>query len=433
MKYTSTRGTSLVSGAEAAMQGLAPDGGLYLPTTMPTLPAETLNNLPNLELAELAFEITKLFFGNDIPEPELISMAQNAFDFKLPIVKVGDHFIAELFHGPTLAFKDFAAKYMGQMIGYLAQQQNEDYTILVATSGDTGGAVAHGFLNVHNIKVVILYPAGRVSQMQERQMTTLGANIQAIAVEGTFDDCQSLVKEAFLDSQLKTKVNLLSANSINIARLIPQVVYYAYIAGQLQKINMPLIISVPSGNLGNLTAGIIATKIGIPISRFVAATNINDVVTRFLQGEDNATQAIAKPTLSNAMDIAVPSNLERLRALYDGNFAALRELVGSHSFDDEATINCIRDVNQQHGYLVDPHTAVGWLALEAELKKLSPKNEQWKSVVLSTAHPAKFENTIRAAGINVDLPPTVAQLMNQQSVAIQRIKNDYSEFVKLIL
>ena len=348
-------------------------------------------------------------------------MAADAFDFPCPLVQLdGDTYSLELFHGPTLAFKDFGARFMARLFEKLRGTSTEPVTVLAATSGDTGTAVAHGFFNRPGFRVVILYPSGQVSEVQEKQLTTLGGNVTALEVAGTFDDCQSLVKTAFLDRTLAGRgVTLTSANSINIARLLPQTIYYFAAAAALLPSSRPLIVAVPSGNFGNLTAGLLAKRMGLPITRFVAATNRNNIVPQYLASGIYSPRS-SLPTISNAMDVGNPSNFVRMQWLYENSLDLLRIDVSGRSYTDEQTINAIRSVRQSPGYLLDPHGAVGYLGLRDEL----PTVPEAVGVFLETAHPAKFIDVVeKAIGSAVELPDSLAQTLKKTKQAVKIEKN----------
>lgn len=390
MKYISTRGSSpAVSFKEALFHGLASDGGLYIPETFPALSPKQIESLKTAPLDELGAVLLGLFI-TDIPHTRLQQIVKQGLSFPLPMKKVGSTSVLELFHGPTMAFKDVAAQILPLMMEYYLEKEKRRITILTATSGDTGGAVAHGFANKKNIQVVILFPHGNVSELQRKQLTQVAENIFPIEVKGTFDDCQSIIKKAFADSAFK-RLNLTSANSINIGRLLPQMIYYAYVWQQLNTEHIQFI--VPSGNMGNITAGLYAQKIGIPIQSFVAACNINDPVVQYYQHGIFKPQNSVK-TLSTAMDIGNPSNFERILSLMQHNHKTFTKLVQAVTVTDEETVETIKQVYNRYKYLLDPHTAVAWSAYERL------ESEASQSVVISTASPDKFESEIlRATGI----------------------------------
>lgn len=431
MKLYSTKNKNhLVSMREAILTGLAPNKGLYMPEQIPKLSSSFFKSLEKKSLVEIAFEVSSLFFRDEISNSDLNDIALKAFNFDTQVHTLDEsNHILELFHGPTLAFKDFAAHYMAQLISYYRKNEKKELTILVATSGDTGGAVARGFLGVEGINVVILYPSGKVSPLQEQQLTTLGQNITALEVSGTFDDCQRMVKEAFSDKELCKSKELTSANSINIARLIPQSFYYFRAVAQLQElgIHQAPIISVPSGNFGNLTAGVIANKIGLEISHFVASNNCNNTFIRYLDS-GNFEPNPSVQTVSNAMDVGDPSNFPRLLELY-GSYEKISQSISGAWFDDDASKEKIKETYNNYNYLVDPHTAVGQLGLESYIKK--SKNSA-PSLVFATAHPIKFSETMEQVLPNViTQPEEIAELMQKEKKAT-RINTEYSDLKAFI-
>jgi threonine synthase len=384
--------------------------------------------LQSLSLKEIAWQVTNNMIGEDLPAVELDKIIEHTIQFDAPLVRIDEDIYAlELFHGPTLAFKDFGARFLSGLLGYYAKQQSKEITILVATSGDTGSAVANSFLRVPGTQVVVLYPSGKVSEIQEKQFTTLGENIIALEVEGTFDDCQRLVKQAFLDKELKQKLFLTSANSINIARLMPQSFYYFYAYAQLGTKGNPLVISVPSGNFGNLTAGLIAKKLGLPIKQFLAATNANKVVPEFLKtGEFKPRPSMQ--TISNAMDVGNPSNFPRMLELYNNDFDLLSQDITGYSFNDESTRNAMRNVYDKTGYCMDPHGAIGYQGL-LEFKK---SNSAFTGIFLETAHPAKFREVVEETiQHTVDLPERLKDFMEGEKKTIQ-ISSSFLEFKSLL-
>ncbi|MBN1348571.1 threonine synthase [candidate division KSB1 bacterium] len=401
MRYYSTNSKkNTASLSKAVLSGLADDGGLYMPEAIPRLPASLLNNLAALTFRELSFEIAKQLLGEDIPHPILEEIINDALNFEVPLVQLDhDLYVLELFHGPTLAFKDFAARFMARLMSYLNRDSDAELTILVATSGDTGSAVAHGFAGAPGIRVFILYPSGKISTIQEKQLTTHGGNITALEIDGSFDDCQRIAKQAFLDVELSRNLTLTSANSINIARLIPQSFYYFYGYARLKNKRQPVVISVPSGNFGNLTGGLIAKKMGLPIARFISATNANRVVPEFLQ-TGRFEPKPTRQTISNAMDVGNPSNFARILDLCNNDLEKMREDVWGASFTDDQTRDAIQELVNKFGYIPDPHGAVGYLGL-----KHYPENKSDKliGIFLETAHPAKFPEVIRQL-IDRELP-----------------------------
>lgn len=427
--YSTKNKTHFTALQEAVFKGLPPDNGLYMPEEIPVLPASFFEDLENKPFQEIGYEITKHLFAGAIPDADVKSIVNNALTFPAPIVKLTDSIhILELFHGPSLAFKDFGARFMAQLMGYFNRGEDKELVILVATSGDTGGAVAAGFYKTPGIKVVILYPSGKVSHLQEKQLTTLGENISAVEVQGTFDDCQALVKSAFLDAQLNERIRLSSANSINIARLIPQSFYYFEAYKQLEKDNRPVVFSVPSGNFGNLTAGLFAKKMGLPIHKILAATNANDVVPQYLHtGIYRPMPSIA--TLSNAMDVGNPSNFARMMDIFGSTWNNFNDQIEGFSFDDGKTKDGMREVFNQFGYIIDPHGAIGYLAL----KEYLGKNPGQKGVVLETAHPSKFLDDVESIlNTEVAIPERLAELENKPKSASQ-LAPDFEHFKDWLL
>lgn len=409
---------------EAVMNGLAPDGGLYMPTKIPRLSNNFFKRSKTISFQDIAFETSKNFFLPDIPQSTLKTIVHEALNFNVPLVQLNNQIYAlELFHGPTCAFKDFAARFMARLFGYFAERLQKEITIIVATSGDTGSAIAHGLLNIKGIRVIILYPSGRVSPLQEKQLTCMGKNVIALEIQGTFDDCQRLAKQAFLDKTLTKQMTLTSANSINIARLLPQTFYYLYLCAQLDRKKIPLIVSVPSGNFGNLTAGIIAKKMGAPIAKLIASTNNNNVVPQYLQtGIFKPKPSI--PTISNAMDVGNPSNFSRILELYNYDVKKMREDICGLSFSDENTRRAIANVFERHNYIMDPHGAVAYLGLIDFIKG----NPNSVGVFLETAHPAKFSTEVeRAIGRQVPIPDRLKIYLDRKKQSVL-LKNSFSEF-----
>jgi len=430
MRYRSTlRKAPLTSLRGALLRGLAPDGGLYMPAEIARHSAEELEEFRSLPFTEVCFRVARPFTTPDVPEEVLWQVVSEAINFPLKLVSLspGLH-VLELFHGPTLAFKDFGARFMARLMGYFVREEKRGLTVLVATSGDTGSAVAHGFLGVSGIRVVILYPSRRISQAQERQFTTLGENITALEVDGAFDDCQRLVKQAFSDVELQRHARLTSANSINIGRLLPQMFYHVAAYRQLPVASVPLVVSVPSGNFGNLTAGIFAKRIGLPVAKFVASTNVNDVVPQYLQtGEFRPRPATA--TLSNAMDVGNPNNFPRLLDLCRGRLEHLRREIWGHRATDEETLRAMKTLHQRFAYIADPHTAVGFLGWEAY--KLAHR-EPVQGLLLATAHPAKFADVVtEAIGSAPPLPDRLAGYLTREklSVPISASYDDFKQFL----
>ena len=429
MKFYSTNNKELsVNFKDAVIKGLAPDGGLFYPESLPQLDKSFIDKLPNLSLAEIGFEVSKLFLGDDIPSDKLQEICEDALNFPTPLVSFEPNvYSLELFHGPSCAFKDVGARFMSRCLNYFAQESDEKISILAATSGDTGSAVAHGFLGIENIEVVILYPSGKVSQIQEQQLTTLGNNITALEIDGSFDDCQALVKKAFQDKDLNKAMKLSSANSINIARLIPQSFYYFYAYGQLKNQNKDLVISVPSGNYGNLTAGLIAKQMGLPIKKFIASSNINKVVPEYLNTGKFETKA-SIPSISNAMDVGSPSNFDRMMTLYRENHPRICEDLKGASFNDEQTKEAMQKVFENTGYILDPHGAVAYLGLK---EKLDTENEL--GVFIETAHPAKFIDIVEEViETKVEIPDYLKACLTKEKSSIKMSAN-YQDFKNYLI
>ena len=418
MQYYSTNNQSpKVDFKQATINGQAPDKGLYFPEQIPVLPKELIENISSYSNEEIAYQVIKPYVGNTIPEHELRKIVSETINFNIPLVKVTDAiFSLELYHGPTLAFKDIGARFMSRCLGYFVKDINQKITVLVATSGDTGGAVANGFFDVDGVDVVILYPSGKVSSVQEKQLTTLGKNIHALEVEGTFDDCQQMVKQIFTDAELGKKLFLTSANSINVARWLPQQFYYFFAYKQWVQKKYPPVIAVPSGNFGNICAGILAHVSGLPVQHFIAACNANDIVPRFMQTEKyEPKKAVA--TISNAMDVGNPSNFVRILEIFQHKFPDLKKVVSSCSITDAETKDTLQKVFKKEGYLLDPHGAVGYRALQQYLQK----NPSQKGIVLETAHPVKFYDVVEPViGEAVPVPPSVQQqlLLQKKSTKI---------------
>lgn len=388
MKFQSTtQAGPYVSFTEAVRRGIAEDGGLFMPVTIPHFPPDFFRTIESLSFEEIAFQVSRLIIAEEIPENDLRRIVEESVAFPAPLQALDDETaVLELFHGPTLAFKDFGARFMARTLAYLQRGDSSAITILVATSGDTGSAVANGFHGLNGLDVVLLYPSGRVSPIQELQLTTVTGNVTALEIDGTFDDCQRLVRLAFADRDITSRRTLTSANSINVARLLPQTFYYFNAFARLPGRDRPLVFSVPSGNLGNLTAGLMAWKMGLPVRKFIAATNANDVLARYL-ATGHFTPATARATLSNAMDVGNPSNFARITALFGGNLDHIRTILVCESYSDAQTRAAIAEVLGRYGYLLDPHGAVAYAAL----RDLRPGIGQGcYGVLLETAHPAKF-------------------------------------------
>ena len=426
--YSLNKQSPNVSFKLATIQGQAPDKGLYFPEQLPVVDPALIRNINQLSNEEIAFQVIQPYIGNDIPENDLRRIVWETVNFEIPLVRVSDYIYSlELFHGPTLAFKDVGARFMSRCLGYFAQERKDRVVVLVATSGDTGGAVAHGFYDVPGVEVVILYPSGKVSSVQEKQLTTLGKNIHALEVKGSFDDCQQLVKQVFADPSLTEKMFLTSANSINVARWLPQQFYYFFAYKQWADKEHPPVISVPSGNFGNICAGLLAYKTGLPVQHFIAACNANDTVTQYLRTKNYAPKK-AVPTLSNAMDVGNPSNFVRILELFDQAFGSLRKVLSSYSISDKQTRETIASVYRQTGYLPDPHGAVGYLALKEYLQEQPGA----KGIFLETAHPVKFYDVVEPViGEPVKMPPAVKAIIDLPKKSIL-MEPDY-ETLKTIL
>ncbi len=403
-----------VSFQEAVVNGIAPDRGLYFPESISALPVDFFQNIENYSNNEIAYELIKQFVGDKIPEKELKEIIEDTLSFDFPLVEVEkDIFSLELFHGPTMAFKDVGARFMARCLSYFNKNKTTELTVLVATSGDTGGAVASGFLGVKGVQVVILYPSGKVSKVQEKQLTTLGQNIKALEVTGTFDDCQDMVKTAFLDHEITDKMQLTSANSINVARWLPQMFYFAFAYKQLKNNSKEVVFSIPSGNFGNICAGMMAQQLGLPIYHFIAATNVNRVVPNFMQ-TGNYIPLKSIQTISNAMDVGNPSNFIRIQNIFNNDFEKIKEHLSSFSFSDEETKETILSIYKNSNYITDPHGAVGYLGLKKHLKNDSDK----QGVFFETAHPVKFLDVIEPIiDKKIDFPEQIKQVINKKKEA----------------
>lgn len=429
MLYYSTQDLShKVNFKEAAIRGQAPERGLYFPQVIPTLPAHFFNEIEGLSKEEIALQVIQPFVGDDIPYDVLKNIVAKTIDFDFPLVRVSDGIYAlELFHGPTLAFKDVGARFMSQCLGYFMQDEHKKVTVLVATSGDTGGAVANGFYGVEGVDVVILYPSGKVSSIQELQLTTLQKNITALEIDGTFDDCQRMVKAAFADAALNEALFLTSANSINVARWLPQQFYYFFAYQQWKDKNMPLVISVPSGNFGNICAGLMAFRLGLPVSHFIAACNANNAVPDYLQsGKYSAKPAVA--TLSNAMDVGDPSNFVRLLHLFGNDTISIQNRVTGYSISDETTKQTVREIYKTENYLLDPHGAVAYNALQQYLHR-HPKQQ---GIFLETAHPVKFYDVVETViDGEVPIPKAIQNLFGKtkNSIKMQASSGELKTFL----
>ena len=436
MKLFSTNDKeNIVELSEAVLNAFPKDKGLFMPMHIPTLPSSFFKNIDQYTFPELSFIVAQSLIGDYIPESDLYQLISRSINFKAPLVRLSDKISTiELFHGPTMAFKDFGARFMAELMSYFLKDEDRETTILVATSGDTGGAVAAGFHGVPGIKVIILYPSGKVSDLQEKQLTTWGDNISAIEIDGVFDDCQALVKQAFIDDDLKSMYNFSSANSINIARLIPQSFYYFEGYKQVNDKSSPVTVVVPSGNFGNLTAGLLAKKMGLPIHHFVAATNDNNTVPEYLSsGEYKARPSVQ--TTSNAMDVGNPSNFPRMLALNksDNNepgstWNNMKKDISGDYYSDAETMQAIIDINLTHHYIADPHGAVGYLAC----KKYLESNPMHQTIFLETAHPGKFGDSMERALGKIELPDSLSQFISKDKVARQCSKT-YTDFKDLLL
>ncbi|MBJ6369411.1 threonine synthase [Snuella sedimenti] len=400
---------------DAVIKGLAPDKGLYFPESITPLDPEVFNNIDNLSYTEIAFEAIKQFITPEIPEVVLKEIINETLSFDFPVVELNKSISTlELFHGPTMAFKDVGARFMARCLGYFNQDNDKEVTVLVATSGDTGGAVANGFLGVKGVNVVILYPSGKVSDIQEKQLTTLGQNITALEVNGTFDDCQAMVKTAFLDTNLTSNMQLTSANSINVARWLPQLFYFIFAYKQLHNKYNDIVFSVPSGNFGNICAGIMAQQLGLPVKHFIASNNQNDVVTEYLKSQLYNPKPSVQ-TISNAMDVGDPSNFIRIQEIYNNDFETLKDNVSSFSFSDEATKEALLEIYDTYNYVADPHGAVGYLGCKAYLKE----NPNAHCVFLETAHPTKFLDVVEdVIKEKQPLPEQIEAVMDKEKKSV---------------
>lgn len=417
MQLYSTNNKALRSDFRTAIfKGLPDDNGLYMPLHIPELPDSFFKNLPDLSFQDIAEQVSLHLLADIIPANELKTLVRNALDFPAPVHQLDEHTgILELFHGPSLAFKDFGARYMAALMSYFNKGESKPLTILVATSGDTGGAVAAGFYKVPGIEVIILYPSGKVSDLQEKQLTTLGHNVSALEIDGSFDDCQAMVKKAFLDTELTQTFRLSSANSINISRLIPQSFYYFEAWKQVMHLNRPVVFSVPSGNFGNLTAGLFAKRMGLPVHHFIAATNSNDVVPAYLASGAYHPQPSVR-TLSNAMDVGAPSNFVRMLDLYGSTWNIMKAEISGYAFNDEQTKAAMQDVYHRFEYVIDPHAAVGYLAWKAW--QATHQDTNAIGVVLGTAHPAKFLDDVEIIlERSIDVPERLARLKHENKVS----------------
>jgi threonine synthase len=425
--YSLNRKAPNTTFADAVIRGLAPDKGLYFPDSITPLDTSFFETIEDKSNAEIAFEAIKQFILPEIPEAVLKTIVEEVLNFEFPVVEINENISTlELFHGPTMAFKDVGARFMARCLGYFNKSNTNQVTVLVATSGDTGGAVANGFLGVKGVNVVILYPSGKVSNIQEKQLTTLGQNITALEVDGVFDDCQDMVKRAFMDEELTSQMQLTSANSINIARWLPQLFYYLFAYKQLKSKHKDIAFSIPSGNFGNICAGMVAQKLGLPVKQFIAANNANDTVVNYMTTQSYEPKRSVQ-TISNAMDVGNPSNFIRIQELHNNDFESLRANLSSFSYSDEETKKALLELYTDYNYVADPHGAVGYLGAKAYLE-----NNDAHVIFLETAHPTKFldvvENVIEKT---VPLPPQIEAVMDKEKVAIA--VNSYEEFKVFLL
>ncbi len=428
MKFYSTKGqVEPVSFQDAIFKGLPDDNGLFMPEVIPVLPSTFFESIDDLTLPEIGFQVLRNFVDGEIPDEDLSSLINETLSFDIPLTKIKErHYSLELFRGPTLAFKDVGARFLARSLSYFTRQAHKKLTVLVATSGDTGSAVANGFHNVPDIDVIILYPSGKVSHFQEQQMTTLGGNITALEVDGTFDDCQRLVKKAFLDPELKDALHLTSANSINVARLLPQSVYYFYAWAQLPKDQRDdVIFSIPSGNYGNLSAGLLAQRMGLPIRHFLACSNVNDTVPKYLWDGDYIPKP-SKATISNAMDVGDPSNFVRMLDFFDQSHDKMTSSVTGFAYTDDETRKTINKVYEETGYILDPHGAVGYKGMASYLS-----DKTATGIVLETAHPVKFKDTVEGEiPVTVELPTHItATDLEKKSIPFSKEFADFKQFL----
>jgi len=431
MRFNTTKDkTQSVSFEQAVLKGLGADGELFMPVDIPPLPLDAIAAMKTMSLADISLSAAKNLLTDSVPHTVLEDIINDSFTFDVPVVSVTERIsILELFHGPTLSFKDFAARFMSRLMAYFVRQADRKLTVLVATSGDTGSAVAQGFYRVPGIEVIILYPSRKISPLQEAQMTTLGDNITLLEVDGAFDDCQKLVKQAFVDPDLAGKLWLTSANSINIARLVPQSFYYFYAWSRLAPKGKPVVFSVPSGNFGNLTGGLLAKKMGLPVKKFIAAANANDVIPRYLQTGEFRPQP-SKKTLSNAMDVGNPSNWTRIMDLYQHNLESIKDDIYSQSYRDADTVATIKQVFEKYGYILDPHSAVGWRGLEDYLKQSAGDTI---GISVATAHPGKFPDIVEnAIGRKITIPERLSACLNREKCPA-KLSQKYDDFKAFLL
>ena len=431
MRYYSTNGKApMATLHEAVVKGLAGDRGLYMPETIKTLPQSFFDNIDKLSFQEIAFTVAQAFFGEDVNEEDLRKIVYDTLSFDCPVARVTDNIYSlELFHGPTLAFKDVGARFMARLLQYFIRQEgNEEVNVLVATSGDTGSAVANGFLGVDGIHVYVLYPKGKVSKIQECQFTTLGKNITAVEVDGVFDDCQALVKNAFMDEELNNHMKLTSANSINVARFLPQAFYYFNAYARMKALGKAdeMVVCVPSGNFGNITAALFGHRMGLPIRRFIAANNANDIFYNYLQTGKYEPKA-SRQTIANAMDVGDPSNFARIYDLYKGDHSAVTSLISGATYSDDMIRETMRQCYADNGYILDPHGACGYRALSEQLKAGET------GVFCETAHPAKFKDTVDSIiGAEVEIPERLAAFMKGEKQSVEMGKS-FAEFKEYLI
>ncbi len=428
--FSTNHNARLVSFREAVMKGLPEDNGLYLPMHIPEVSREFIDNLEKLNLQEIGLEVTRALTGGELDDNAIRKILSDSIDFDAPLHRLEENIFAlELFHGPTYAFKDFGARFMARTIEHFLENENRKITILVATSGDTGSAVANAFFNSSNVKVVLLYPGKKVSELQEKQLTTFGGNITALEIDGTFDDCQIMVKQAFLDEELSKAIQLTSANSINLARLIPQTFYYFYAYGKIPDKSKPVVFSVPSGNFGNLCGGVLAHKMGLPVAGFVAATNANNTVPRYLATGKFTPKASVK-TISNAMDVGNPSNFPRILELYGQRYESLKNEISGYAYSDSLTRKTILKIYKDYDYLLCPHSAIGYMGIHDELIF---RNEDINGIFLSTAHPAKFYDSIEKI-INgpITFPHTLKSILAKEKKSFP-LSSDYKALREFLL
>jgi threonine synthase len=428
--YSTKRISPNVNFEEAIFKGLPADNGLFMPKVIEKLSTVFWDNIQNLSLKEIAFEITKSLLSKELTDEVIHAIIDNAINFDAPTIKVTENIYAlELFHGTSMAFKDFGARFMAATMSHFLKKERKNINILVATSGDTGGAVAQGFYKKENLSVTILYPKDKVSDIQEKQLTTLGHNIKAIEIDGTFDDCQVLVKTAFLDNELKSRFNIASANSINIARLIPQAFYYVYSYARLAHLGKEIVFSVPSGNFGNLTAGLIAMKLGMPVKKFLAVTNINNVVPNYLESGVYEPISPSFSTISNAMDVGNPSNFPRMLEMFDANHSKMKETIKGFYFNDLETQKGVKELNDDFDYLTCPHSAIAYLGLK---EYLGNEKSNKIGVFLCTAHFGKFLPEMeKILGYTPDIPERLKELLELEKKSFE-LENDYLKFKDLL-